>query len=252
MPLFNTRAIVLRSVNLSETDKIVTFMTEKFGKIKGVAKSARKIKSRFGAALEPMSYIQLIYFGKENQELFKINHCDIIQSFQSLREDFAKLYTGVYFAELFDVLLKEGDHCAALFQFLLDSLVRAQDLDHLETLRRLFELRLISLLGYAPKLNHCILCKKNPSPGWIGFSYHRGGIVCESCSGREKTEIKFRPGTLNYLKKLSIMDVKHAGRLKIPKEAEPEIEMVTHRLVLSHLGREPKSYPFIKQMAALG
>lgn len=251
MALYSTRAIVLRSVNLSETDKIVTFMTERYGKIKGVAKSARKIKSRFGAALEPMSCIQLIYFGRENQELLRINHCDIVKSFQAVREDFAKLYTGVYFIELFDTLLKEGDCHGELFHFLMDSLDRVQDQDDLETLRRLFEIRLIAFLGYAPKLTHCILCKKDPSPGWIGFNYDRGGIVCERCMDRTKPGVRFRAGTLSYLKKMLSMDIKHSGRLKIPKGTEEEIEMVTHRLVLSHVGRELKSYPFIRQMAVL-
>ena len=56
MALFNTEAIVLRSINLSETDKLVTFMTDEFGKVKCVAKAARKLKNRFGAALEPSHY----------------------------------------------------------------------------------------------------------------------------------------------------------------------------------------------------
>ena len=95
MPLHKSEAIVLRSINLSEADKLVTFMTKQFGRVKCVAKSARKIKNRFGAALEPMSHIRLIYFGKENQTLYRLNHSDIIHSFQPIREDFQKMKTRI-------------------------------------------------------------------------------------------------------------------------------------------------------------
>ena len=100
MPLFHTEAIVLRSINLSESDKLVTFMTKRYGKVKCVAKAARKIKNRFGATIEPLSHIQLIYFGKENQTLYRLNHSDIIHSFQDIRDDLQKVYTGIYFSEL--------------------------------------------------------------------------------------------------------------------------------------------------------
>ena len=93
MALYKTRAVVLKSINLSESDRLITFMTETQGKIKCVAKGARKIKNQFWGALEPMSLIHLIYFGKEHQSLFRLNHSDIIESFQTIRDDFNKLYT---------------------------------------------------------------------------------------------------------------------------------------------------------------
>ena len=66
------------------------------------------------------------------------------------------------------------------------------------------------------------------------------------------TEIKFTTGTLNYLRKLLTLDINCSGRLKFPKGMDEEVEKVTHRLILAHVGRELKSYPFIKNMAAIG
>lgn len=251
MPLYSAKAIVLRSVDFSEQDKLVTLMTENNGKVKAVARSARKIKSRFGAALEPMSHIQLIYFGKVNQELYQLNSCDIIQSFQPVREDLGKLYTGIYFAELIDTLLKEADHSKELFQLLLEALFSLLTQNNTDTLRLLFEIRIISLLGYAPRLTYCIHCKKEPATDWVGFSYNLSGVICALCMKQVKSEVKIRAGTLSYLKKLLVMDIKQAQRLKISKDIEKEIETLTHRLVLSHVGRELKSYPFIKEMAII-
>lgn len=251
MGLHNTKALVLRSINLSETDKLTTFLTEKYGKIKCVAKSARKTKSRFGAALEPMSFVHMIYFGKENQDLYRLNHCDIIQSFWEIREDFEKVYTGIYFNELIDILVPERERNPEIFRFLLDSFNSLSEEPDTETLCRLFELRIMALSGYAPRLNQCIVCQQTPDTECIGYSYNRSGVICESCSGQVRPGVTMRAGTWSYLKKLSSLDIKQTRRLKIPKNLECEIETVTHRMVCSHLGREPKSYSFIKKMAAL-
>ena len=251
MALFNTEAIVLRSINLSETDKLVTFMTDKFGKVKCVAKAARKLKNRFGAALEPMSHIRLIYFGKENQSLYRLNHSDIIRSFQPVRDDFRKLYIGIYFNELVETLVAEAHPERKVFRLLVETLETLETLDKPETLIRLSEMQFLCLSGYTPQLSYCALCKEPPGTGWVGFSFEHRGIVCEPCSFRAQPEVRFKVGILRYLKKLKTLDIKHAGRLKFPQGAEGEIEKVTHRLILSHTGREFKSYPFIKNMAQI-
>ena len=87
---------------------------------------------------------------------------------------------------------------------------------------------------------------------WTGFSYRRNGIVCGSCPEQKQAEIRFKTGTLTYLKKLLSLDIKSSGRLKFPKGVGEQIGNVTHKLILSHLGRELKSYPFIKAMAEAG
>ena len=251
MGLYNAKAIVLRTINLSETDKLVILFTEQYGKVKCAAKSARKVKNRFGAALEPLSLISVIYFGKEKQEIFKLNHTDVIKSFHWLREDFSKFYTAIYFNELIDNLVQEGQRSPECFQFHLNVLEILKDSTELETLRRLFEIRIMSLSGFAPRLNQCISCPRIPEGNSLGFNFRMGGIVCKICLRKIQVEINIHAGTLSYLKKLMGMDIRHCQRLKIPKNLEKEIESVTHRLVSYNLGRELRSYPFIKQMAYL-
>ncbi len=251
MSLHKTRAIVIKSMNLSESDRLVTFMTENQGKIKCVAKGARKIKNRFVGTLEPMSMIHLIYFGKEHQNLFRLNHSDIIESFQTIRDDFNKLYTGVYFLDLIDSMILEGHRDKKIFALLHQSLVALNQQEELEPLLRLFEIRLLSLSGYAPQLDHCVLCKSPPQNGMMFFSYAHNGILCNACSNGARFDVQFSTGTRNYIKKLLEVEIKTCERLKFPKSQTDEIEKVVRRLVLSHLGRELKSYPFIKNMAKL-
>ena len=251
MPLFHTEAIVLRSINLSESDKLVTFMTERYGKVKCVAKAARKIKNRFGATIEPLSHIQLIYFGKENQTLYRLNHSDIIHSFQDIRDDLQKVYTGIYFSELIDTLIPEMHPDPNAFRLLQDSLKTLEVVANLDVLSRAFEMRLMCLAGYTPQLSYCAICKKSEYTTKIGFSFERRGIICEPCAFQAQPGIRFQAGTLKYLKKLKTMDIKHTNRLKFPKGIELEIEQLIHRFILSYTGRELKSYPFIKSMAEI-
>ncbi len=249
MGLFSTRAIVLKSIKLSETDKLVTFLTERFGKIKCAAKAARKPKSRFGAALEPLSCIQLIYFGKEHQDIFRLNHCDIIQSFQGVREDLSKIYTAIYFNELVDSMVAEGQHGKDLFIFLLDAIEGLQGALSVHTLCRLFEIRIMVLTGYGPRLDLCAVCKQPPEGPYIGYSFHKNSIICPNCGKYQRPELWAKAGTFSYLRKLANISVAQSERLKIPKHLEKELETLTHRMVQVQLGREPKTYPFIKKMA---
>jgi DNA repair protein RecO (recombination protein O) len=251
MALYKTRAIVIKSMNLSESDRLITFMTENHGKVKCVAKGARKAKNQFWGSLEPMSLIHLIYFGREHQSLFRLNHSDIIESFQTIRDDFDKLYTGIYFLDLIDAMILEGHWEPKVFGLLYQALAALNQQNELEPLRRLFEIRLLSLSGYKPQLEHCVLCRKIPANGMIPFSYAHNGILCSSCSNSARVDIQFSVGTRNYIKKLLEVEIKTCERLKFPKSQTEEIEKVTHRLVLSHLGRELKSYPFIKNMARI-
>lgn len=251
MPLYRTQAIVLKSMKLSEKDKLVTFLTEAHGKVKCVAKAARRLKSRFGASLEPMSHVSLIYFGKEHQELYRLNQCDIIQSFQEIKENPDSFYTAVYFLDLAGHLMAEGHAEPGIFHLLVKSLREACKAGNMETLCRLFELRVMAHAGYAPRLQKCIVCHKEPQSLWVGFSYNQHGIVCEPCFDKEPVETRIKSGTVNYLKKFLSLDLNHVDRLKVPKEVEAEIESITHRLVLARLGRELRSYPFIRQMAEM-
>jgi DNA repair protein RecO (recombination protein O) len=251
MALYKTRAIVIKSINLSESDRLITFMTENHGKVKCVAKGARKAKNQFWGSLEPMSLINLIYFGREHQILFRLNHSDIIESFQTIRDNFDKLYTGIYFLDLIDAMILEGHWEPRVFGLLYQALAALNQQTQLDPLHRLFEIRLLSLSGYKPQLEHCVLCRKIPENGMIPFSYSHNGILCSSCSNSARIDIKLSVGTRNYIKKLLEVEIKTCERLKFPKSQSEEIEKVTHRLVLSHLGRELKSYPFIKNMARI-
>ena len=94
MPLFTTHAIVTRSLNYGESDKIITFFTTDFGKLKAIAKGARRSRKRFQNAFAPFSHLRLIFFDKEGMGLVRAESCDILHSFPKIREDLKKILYG--------------------------------------------------------------------------------------------------------------------------------------------------------------
>src|SRR5512137_1385672 len=107
MPVFRTQAIVTRSLNYGESDKIVTFFTKDFGKVKGIAKGARRSKKRFQNALDLFTHVRLAFFDREGMGLVRAENCDICNSFRRIRENLKKIYYGTYFLELVNEMTGE-------------------------------------------------------------------------------------------------------------------------------------------------
>jgi len=149
MPLYTTEAIILRTYKLGEADRIVVFLTRDRGKRRGVAQGARRMRSRFGGALEPLTRVEVTYFEKESRELVSLNYAEPLSSpLWSVRAD-ALGHTG-YFAELIDECALEGDADERLYRLgssLIDALAAGVPI---EALARYFEYWLLRLQGVYP------------------------------------------------------------------------------------------------------
>ena len=151
MPLFTTKAIVTRSLHYGESDKIVTFFTEDFGKMKGIAKGARRSKRRFQNALDLFSCLRLIFFDKEGMGLVRVDGCDIQHSFPKIREHLKKIYYGDYFLELVNEMTGEREAHPEVFHLLFSFLTDLEEGEPQEDCLRMFEIRLLSVLGLSPQ-----------------------------------------------------------------------------------------------------
>src|SRR5688500_9871184 len=100
MPVVETESLVLKSYNLAEADRIVVFFTREHGVVRGVAKGAKRLKSRFGSSLEPFSTVNLEFFQKEDRELVSIQRVELIRSCFDAASDPAFLRTFSYIADL--------------------------------------------------------------------------------------------------------------------------------------------------------
>jgi DNA repair protein RecO (recombination protein O) len=154
MPARVSESLILRTYPFREADLVVSFLTRDQGKLRGVARRARRPKSGFGAGLERLSYVQAAYFQRENRELVSLNSCDLIRSPFELQSDYE---TGVgldYLAELAEQLSAPAEQNERFFRLLLAVLdyLRAARVKGLWPAVTYFTLWAVRLSGFLPGL----------------------------------------------------------------------------------------------------
>src|SRR6267378_7097933 len=122
MALKESEAIVLRTYPLREADLLVTLFTRAEGKIRGVARSAKKSKRRFGGALEPMTYVRAFYDVRERQELARLDACEVLESPLATEVSYARAVALAHVAELLDEMLPDYEANDAIFRLTLSVL----------------------------------------------------------------------------------------------------------------------------------
>ena len=185
--LFETQAIVLAGQKLGEADTLVTLLTFDHGLLKGVAKGARRMKSRFGSALQPFSYGQAILFGTRPTVLRRVNHVDSIHSFRGLREDFDLMMWAATMVNATRSLLPEEQPSREAFTVLLRALRALEGGEDGDRVVLFFLLALLRTAGYQPRVDRCLMGRHPFSDSvstralrWF-FVPQLGGTVCASC-----------------------------------------------------------------------
>ena len=180
MPLRETEAIVLRTYRLAEADKIASLFTRQMGRLRAVAAGARRTKSRYGAALEPLSHIRVFIFEREHRDLLRLNSAELIESFFDMQKDYRIQLAAQYIAEVAERMVPEREASERLFRLFLAVL---RSLKHSGEITRpllYFDFWLLRLAGFLPDFEHCQNCARNlPGDGYYGPGSE--GLLCDSC-----------------------------------------------------------------------
>jgi DNA repair protein RecO (recombination protein O) len=155
--LKQSEAIVLRTYPMREADLLVTLFTRLEGKIKGVARSAKKSRKRFGGALEPLTHVRVYYQERERHELTRLDSCDVLQSPLSSEVDYSRALALGHVAELIDDLLPDREPNDAVFRLALAVLGSVAPGEIWMPLTY-FDLWMVRLAGFLPDLTHCVVC----------------------------------------------------------------------------------------------
>ncbi|MDE6875732.1 MAG: DNA repair protein RecO, partial [Lachnospiraceae bacterium] len=173
--------MVLSAMPMGEYDKRLTILTVERGKINAFAKGARKPNSSLLACSQPFSYGEFTaYAGRDS---YTVTNAVISNYFPELREDLERLYLGMYFCEFADYFTREGNDEREVLGLLYQSL-RALGSGKFPAalVRRVYELKLVSIEGEAPQVSHCVHCGKRDGGGLSYFSLEKDGILCDSCA----------------------------------------------------------------------
>ena len=188
MALRESEAIVLRTYPLREADLLVTLLTRVEGKVRGVARSAKKSKRRFGGALEPLTYVRAFYDVRERQELVRLDACEVLESPLASEVTYARAVGLGHIAELLDELLPDREANDAVFRLTLSVLqvLTGEDIWMPVTY---FELWLTRLVGFLPELTECVVCGRTLNGSRAYFHALADGLMCAEDKRLASSEI---------------------------------------------------------------
>ncbi|MBZ5534358.1 MAG: DNA repair protein RecO [Acidobacteriia bacterium] len=181
MPLTQAEAIVLRDYSLAEADLIATLFTLEFGKIRAVAKAARRLKNRFSGNLEPLSHIRIEFYERENRDLVYLNRCDLEETFFDLQADYGFQVACAYMVEIIDALVPDREASPRVFRLLLSILRARKEAAESIPLLAYFNFWMLRLSGLLPVLDTCVHCGTPLGNGGGRLILAEHKVYCQNC-----------------------------------------------------------------------
>jgi DNA repair protein RecO (recombination protein O) len=240
-------ALVIRSVDFSETSKVLTLFTRELGKLRVLAKGSRRLKSRFEVALDLLSVCSIAVRRKPTAELDLLTEAVLVERFDGLRRDLPALYAGYYVAEILDGLTQPADPHPSLYDLTVETLRQlAEGRDRLIWLCR-YQLLLLVQLGYAPNLQSCAGCGAAVAlASKMEYSIATGGIVCGECARLQPHGLVVQGGMVQALRLLGASEASKVSRLSLSRRARAELWNVTRASIEYLLGRRPRTATLIE------
>ena len=244
MGYIKSGGIVLKEVNTGEADKVVTILTKAYGKISGYAKGARRTKSPLAAGTQFLCYSDFVMF--KGKELYSISNCDIIEAFYEIRNDIVKLTYSAHIADIVNDVIQEEQPAGRVMQLFLNTLHMLAKTDKSpELIIRIFELRFLSILGYAPYVKGCIECGSN-EPVNVSFNFSKCGIVCQKCLPGGSNSIRISAGTARTLYHIIHAPIKELFSFNVSSDVLDELGKISKRYLKDRLEKDYTKLDFLK------
>jgi DNA repair protein RecO (recombination protein O) len=250
MPIHTSEAIVLRKIDYGEADRIFTFLTSDQGKLSGMAKGVRSMRSRYGSSMELLTHGSLIYFDRQGKNLVSIRQFDILTSFQENRQDLILSSSSQYMAELVFHFVQEKESVPEVFALLLYALHGITHTRDTEAVLRIFEIRLLRLLGFAPRMDGCVHC--GSTADYVGFCLKESGLICSSCKGHVSEHVSISQGLLFFWKQAMSMKLEKVDQVGLQGGLNRELKRLNHRYIRHLLGKEVRSFRFLENLQKEG
>jgi DNA repair protein RecO (recombination protein O) len=245
MALGRSAAVVIGSFDLGESDRVVTFYAREHGKVRGVAKASRRMRSRFGGALELFTLGELVFFDTGRSELVRVDHFDVLEPFASLRADLERLGQAAWIVECVGRLTAERDPHAALYGLLTRALRALAGMAPPTRVAVCFGARCLDVLGHRPRLDRCVECgRAYPFPRPV---MDEAGLVCEACATPAAGATPISPAAVGALSRMRAARWEEAltqplGRIEAELRAALEAHMT--RLI----GQPTRTAKFLREV----
>ncbi|MBL4632587.1 MAG: DNA repair protein RecO [Kofleriaceae bacterium] len=248
-------AIILRRSEFGESDLVIVMYCRNIGKITAIGRAARRSKKRFGGGLGIFTHSEVSLSIKPNSQMWTLESAVPIVLFENLATDIARMVHGSYATELARELSVDEFPDPDLFDLLVELFHSLQGEGAKVGRLRIFEMRLLDILGLTPVLDCCACCAASLEEGIISMDAERGGLVCEKCIGENPGKWIRRIGTQarKYLADAQSL-AQSLGPLSLGDALEGRVAAVAARqAILSilcwHVGKPLKSLEFIASMS---
>ena len=245
MPVYETEAIVLRQYSLSDSDRIIVFITREYGKVRAAAQGVKKPKSHIAGSLEPLSHIRFEFWRREGRELAQIRHTELIHSYLGKHPDLKQISAFSYFAEMANEMVQDNQPNQALFRLVLASLKAGETHGINPSLVRYFEIWCLKLSGLLPNYAYCSNCGKCVKDEGFFAWLEAGQARCSGCA--QGRGIQVRASGASILDAMMKQPPERFVVQPLGNEAAVDIERLSQRLLELYLEKQLKSYRILKE-----
>jgi len=239
-------AVVLRHSNWGEADRLLVLYTRQQGKLRAVAKGARRMRSRKAGHLEPFTCSKLML--ARGRDLWIVTQAETVDAYLPMREDLIRTGHAAYALELVDRFTYEEVENRQLYQLLTDTLHRLTGEEDVFSAVRFFEIHLLDLLGFRPQLFNCVRCGQEIQPEDQYFSALLGGVLCPRCGSVNASARPVSQLALKYLRHFQRSTYPDAQRAHPKPVIRHEMEALLQYYLTYLLERGLNTPDFLRQV----
>ncbi|MDD8019955.1 MAG: DNA repair protein RecO [Acidobacteriota bacterium] len=242
MPLDQCEAIILRTENYGEQDKLVVFFSREKGLVRGLAKGARKFNNRFGSSLEPFSSVRLFYYEKEKHDFVTISNSDLLDSSFELFSQIKISRAFAYLAELTEKFSPYREKEELLYRLLQAVISATKSGQAIEYIARYFEFWFLKINGILPDFDRCQHCHRPvKSTSWL--STEKQGVLCPACAHDNKLEVTpVLHQLIDWMKKNSPACLPD---LKLTSQDWKNLGKIFQAIIIFHLEEKPRTLDYL-------
>lgn len=245
MPTDQSKAIVLRIVEFSETSLVVTLLTRDLGRVTAIAKGARRPRGPFEGALDLLAVCRVVVIRKRTDTLNLLTEAKLLRRFRGAERSLERTYAGYYLAEILRLVTEDDDPQPELYELAIRVLQSIDGTGNVAIALAYFDAQWLRLVGWAAATDRCASCHGDPGDlPRLPFSLESGGMVCRDCRRTAGRTVSARREVVRALGRLQ-----RPGLETIPSDLEPgcygELRDLMNRYIQDRLGLVPRLQTFL-------
>ena len=240
-----TTALLLRTIEFSETSLVVTLLTKDFGRVSAIAKGARRPKGPFEGSLDLLSVCRVVVIRKNSESLDLLTEAKLLRRFRGAERSLERVYAGYYLAEMLRLLLTDdNDPHPDIYDLALETLDQIDGTGQIASTLAYFDAQSWRMLGHAPATTHCTDCGSQVAPApRISFALLGGGVLCSDCRHRQHQTVSIRHEVITELGRLQSRETRLPTM--VPADLYGELRAVMNRYIQTMLGTTPRMQSYL-------